>query len=179
MPDPAAPDDAQPTSVARLLARLRRGIGELSRFGVVGIGAFIIDVGLFNLLVHVGNPGVLAERPLTAKVISVVLATAFAYRINREWTWKHRQRRSWIREYSLYFLLNAVGLAITLVPLAISRYVLDYQSALADNISANIIGVGLGTLFRFWAYRRWVFPAIQEEPEVRGTPPYQSDSTPD
>ena len=164
---------------AQLLRRLRRGVGELSRFGVVGIGAFIIDVGLFNLLVHAGSPGVLEDKPLTAKTISAVVATIFAYQVNREWTWKNRQRRGWVREYSLYFLLNAIGLGITLIPLAMSRYALNLESALADNISANIIGVGLGTLFRFWAYRRWVFPAIEEEPEVSGPPPNQGDSTTD
>jgi putative flippase GtrA len=162
----------------RLLRRLRRGIGELSRFGVVGLGAFVIDVGLFNLLVHVGDPGVLADRPLTAKVISMVVATIFAYQVNREWTWKNRGRRSFWHEYSLYFALNAVGLAITLVPLAISRYVLDLDSAFADNVAGNVIGVGLGTLFRFWSYRRWVFPA-QEKPEVSGLTTHQREASTD
>ena len=147
----------------------------MSRFGVVGIGAFIIDVGLFNLLVHAGSPGILEDKPLTAKTISAVVATIFAYQVNREWTWKNRQRRGWVREYSLYFLLNAIGLGITLIPLAISRYALNLESALADNIAANIIGVGLGTLFRFWAYRRWVFPAIEEESEVSGPPSHQGN----
>ncbi|MEV4897938.1 GtrA family protein, partial [Nonomuraea sp. NPDC055795] len=36
---------------------------------------------------------------------------------------------------------------------------------------ANVIGVGLGTLFRFWSYKRWVFleatePIPAELPEV-------------
>ena len=162
-----------------LVRRLRRGAGEISRFGAVGIVAFVIDVGLFNILVHVGSPGMLSDRPLTAKTISTVVATIFAYQANREWTWKHRQRRGWVREYSLYFLLNAIGLVITLVPLAISRYALDLDSALADNISANIIGVAFGTLFRFWAYRRWVFPAVEEEPEVSGSPAHQGDPASD
>jgi putative flippase GtrA len=160
---------------ATLAERLRRGIGELSRFGVVGLGAFIIDVGLFNLLVHVGSPGVLSDRPLTAKTISLVVATVFAYQVNREWTWKHRQRRGWVREYSLYFVINGIGLVITLLPLAISRYAMGLDSALADNISANIVGVGFGTLFRFWAYRKWVFPAVEKEPEVRGSATHESD----
>jgi hypothetical protein len=30
-------------------------------------------------------------------------------------------------------------------------------SPLADNISNNVIGLGLGTLFRFALYRWWVF----------------------
>ena len=146
--------------------RLRRGAGEISRFGAVGIVAYIIDVGLFNVLVHVGDPGVLSDRPLTAKTLSAVVATLFAYQANREWTWRDRGRQGVRRELSLYFILNAIGLVITLLPLAISRYVLGLDSALADNVSANVIGVALGTLFRFWSYRRWVFPAVEEKSDL-------------
>ena len=49
-------------------------------------------------------------------------------------------------------MLNAIGLAISLMCLFISHYVLDLTSALADNISANVIGLVLGTTFRFWSY---------------------------
>ena len=161
---------------APLLRRLRDGIGELFRFGAVGIVAFVIDVGLFNALVHLGSPGVLSDRPLTAKTISTVVATVFAYQANREWTWRDRQRRGWLREYALFFALNAVGLIVTLMPLAISRYVLGLDSALADNVSANVIGIALGTLFRFWSYRRWVFPAVEEEPEPGRAAPDQGDA---
>ena len=166
-------------AVSAFRRRLRRGAGELSRFGAVGIVAYVIDVGLFNVLVHVGDPGVLADRPLTAKTVSTVVATVFAYQANREWTWKDRSRRGFWREYSLYFVLNAIGLAITLVPLAVSRYVLGLDSALADNISANVVGVGLGTLFRFWSYRRWVFPAVEKEPEVGGATTDERKPAPD
>jgi putative flippase GtrA len=151
-----------------LAARLRRGVGEISRFGVVGIFAFVIDVTIFNVLVHGGNSGPLADKPLTAKTLATVIATLFAYWANRHWTWRHRQRRGFVREYSLYFAFNAVGLFLMLLPLAISRYVLGYESALADNISANVVGVALSTAFRFIAYRRWVFPAVQEEAKVGG-----------
>lgn len=159
------------------LARLRRGIGELLRFSVVGLGALVIDVVIFNLLVHVGNPGVLEDKPLTAKTLSVVVATVFAYQVNREWTWKSRQRRGFWHEYSLYFVLNGIGLALTLLPLAVSRYVLGLDSALADNVAANVIGLALGTLFRFWSYRRWVFPKVQEQPEASGTSAHESEAT--
>jgi putative flippase GtrA len=144
------------------VARLRRGLGELARFGTVGAVAYALDVGLFNILVHAGSPGLLYERPLTAKVIATVTATLFSYGANRQWTWRHRDRRGFLREFSLFFALNMVGLAITLIPLAISRYAMGLTSALADNISANIIGVAFGTAFRFWAYRRWVFTKTQE-----------------
>lgn len=161
-----------------LPARLRRGIGEIFRFSVVGLGAFVIDVTLFNLLVHVGDPGLLEHKPLTAKTISVVVATLFAYQVNREWTWKSRQRRGFWHEYSLYFVLNGIGLALTLLPLAVSRYLLDLDSALSDNVAANVIGLALGTLFRFWSYRRWVFPKIAEDPDGGASAAPEGESTP-
>lgn len=130
---------------------------EVAKFGVVGILSFVIDVGLFNLLRGVGGEGPLADKPLTAKAISVVVATTFAYFGNRFWTFRHRARTSMSREYLLFFVLNGVGLLISLVCLWFSHYALGLTSSLADNISANVIGLGLGTLFRFWSYRRWVF----------------------
>ncbi len=160
--DPDSRESSAEKGGSRLAGWLHRVIGELARFGTVGIVAYALDVGLFNILVHAGSPGVLYDRPLTAKVIATVIATLFAYGANRQWTWRDRDRRGFLREFSLFFALNMVGLAITLIPLAISRYALGLTSALADNISANIIGVALGTTFRFWAYRRWVFTTTQE-----------------
>ena len=64
----------------------------------------------------------------------------------------------WIFEQEINLMgLNAIGLGIALGVLAFTHYVLDLTSPLADNISANIIGLGLGTAFRFWSYRRYVF----------------------
>ena len=88
--------------------------------------------------------GVLFDKPITAKIISVVVATMVTYAGNRTWTWRHRERSGVLREYSLFFLLNGVGLAITVLPLAISHYVLGLTSPLADNIAANVVGLAMG-----------------------------------
>jgi putative flippase GtrA len=129
---------------------------EVASFGVVGAMAFVIDVGGFNLLVHIPN-AVLAEKPLTAKVISTSIAIIWAYVGNREWTWRHRERARVRRQFSIFVLLNLIAMGIAVTTLGVSRYLLGLESALADNISANIVGVGLGTIFRFWSYQRWVF----------------------
>jgi putative flippase GtrA len=138
-------------------------IRELMKFGVVGACAYVIDVGLFNLLMYGGEQGLLHDKPLTAKTISVVLAVTFAYFGNRHWTFRHRDRSGLGREYSLFFLLNAVGLLIALSCLWFSHYVLGLTGPVADNISANVVGLALGTTFRFWSYRKWVFPAIADD----------------
>ncbi|MDP1711196.1 MAG: GtrA family protein [Candidatus Nanopelagicaceae bacterium] len=130
---------------------------ELLKFGSVGAIAYVVGVGGFNFLVHIPNAP-LADKPITASLISGVFAILVAYIGNRYWTWRNRPKNSLRREVTIFFAVNAVGLGFSALSLGISRYVLDLHSALSDNISANIIGVGLGTIFRFIGYRTWVFP---------------------
>ena len=99
----------------------------------------------------------LSSKPLTASVISGVVSILVAYFGNRHWTWKDRQRSGARREITLFFVINGIALIFGVLCLAFSRYVLGLESVLADNISANVIGVGVGTLFRFWTYRTVVF----------------------
>ena len=131
---------------------------ELGKFGVIGLVAYIIDLTIFNVLRFSGGEGPLYDKPLTAKVISVLAATTFAYFGNRHWTFKDRSRSSFRRQYTLFFVFNAVGMVISLSCLWVSHYLLGFESALADNISANVVGLVLGTAFRFWGYHNWVFP---------------------
>lgn len=131
---------------------------EAGRFGLVGLVGLVVDLGLFNVLRFAGDEGVLYDKPLTAKAISVTAATLVTYAGNRNWTFRTRGQRGHLTGYGLFFLLNGVGMAIALICLWFSHYILNLTSPLADNISANVIGLGLGTLFRFWSYRRWVFP---------------------
>ena len=144
---------------------------ELVKFGAVGALAFIVDFGTFNLLRFglFGVPGPLADKPLSAKTASVVLATVAAWLGNRYWTFRRRRRAGASREFLLFVGMNAAGLAIALGCLWISHYVLGLRTALADNIAGNFVGLGLGTLFRFWAYRRFVFPETADTPVDLGT----------
>ena len=137
----------------RKLFRLRT---ELGKFFGVGLMAYLVAVGGFNLLVHLDSAP-LKSKPLTASILSGALSILVAYFGNRHWTWRERQRSGASREITLFFIINLISLSFTVICLAISRYILGFDSAVADNISANIIGVGIGTLFRFWSYRTIVF----------------------
>ena len=140
-------------SVIKLIYSLRH---ELGKFFSVGAIAYVVGVGGFNLLVHIDNAP-LSNKPLTGSIISGVISILVAYAGNRNWTWRDRQRTGAKREVSLFFIINGIALIFNVICLAISRYVFGFDSALADNIAANIIGVGFGTLFRFWSYRTIVF----------------------
>ena len=133
---------------------------EVAKFGAVGLIALVVDIGLFNLLRYAGGHGPMFDRPISAKIVSVAVATVVAYFGNRYWTFRHRGRTHMSSELFMFFVLNGVGMLISVGCLYLSHYVLGLTSALADNLSANVIGLGLGTLFRFWSYRKWVFPAI-------------------
>jgi putative flippase GtrA len=129
----------------------------LPEFGLIGGLGFVVDVVVFNVLRFTGEPGLLEHKPLTAKVLSAGVATMVTYAGNRHWTWSHREKSGLRREGTLFVIFNVIGMVIALLCLAISHYVLDLRSPLADNISANGVGLVLGTAFRFWSYRTYVF----------------------
>jgi putative flippase GtrA len=130
---------------------------EASGFAAVGAFALVVDIGGYNALVHLSGDGWLAEQPLLAKTIAVTASTTVAYLGNRFWTYRDRPRGRLAREYALFVVLSAIGLAIALACLAVSRYVFGLTSAVADNVATNGIGLALGSLFRFLSYRRYVF----------------------
>jgi putative flippase GtrA len=146
----------------RLLDRVRALVGllwrEVIKFGVVGGVAYVVDIAVFNLL-RFGPGELLGDKPLTAKAVSVAVATCVAWYGNRQWTFRRRRTAAPVRELVQFFVINAIGLAIGLACLFVSHYVLGLRSPLADNVSANGVGLVLSTLFRFWAYRRFVFTA--------------------
>jgi putative flippase GtrA len=137
--------------ILRLYDRFSSLFRELAKFGTVGAIAFVIDTGGTNLLrygVHFG--------PLTSKVIATVVAATLTYLANRFWTWRHREKSGLAREYFLFFVLNGIGLLISLLIIGFVEYTLNMRDPLSYNMSL-IIGTAIGTLFRFWSYKKWVF----------------------
>lgn len=166
-----------------LRARIRAGYDllarELAKFGAVGGTAFLIDLTLYNLLVFGlpgGEGGPMEDIPLRAKIVSTAIASVFAWLGNRYWTFRGRRSTRVWREFALYMWFNLIGLGIALACLGFSRYALGLDSQLADNISGNGVGIVLGTVFRFWAYRTFVF-ANDERPLRRTRQPADAIDT--
>lgn len=125
----------------------------------------LADVGGFNLLRYAGGEGPLYNLPLTAKVISTGMGIVVSWLGHRYWTFSEKRRVAIRREFVLFVGVCLGGLAISLGCLAFSHYVLGFKNLIADNISANVIGLGLATAFRYWAMHTHVFT------EVRTTAP--------
>ena len=160
------------TVVRGLYQRFQHLIHEAAKFGVIGAIAFVVTTVGTNLLHFQVGLG-----PLTSNVIATVVATFVSYAGNRYWTFRHRQGSTVPREYALFFLLNGIGLAIQLACIGFAYYLLGLTDKLSYNI-ALIIGIALGTLFRFWSYRRWVWvaPAATIETVIDGRQPLPTAS---
>jgi putative flippase GtrA len=128
------------------------------KFGVVGLVGYFIDVSIFNLLsLDLLNLGGFFHSPLGAKIVSVTISTIATWFGNRYWTFREHRRRNFMLEFLEFAAIAVAGLGISLACLYISHYLLGFRSLLADNISANVIGLFIATAFRFMMYRFWVY----------------------
>ena len=136
-----------------LRKRFAELIPELAKFGLVGLVGSVVDLGGAAYL-H----GVLGVGPLVSKGLSIIAATALTYLGSRFWTFRHRVNQALLREGVLFAALNVVGLAIAECVIAFVTYGLDLKGTLAYN-AASLAGTGLGTVFRYFSYKKWVFLA--------------------
>jgi putative flippase GtrA len=138
---------------AGLRAYLRKSwrilLKEVAAFGAVGLVSLVIDLGLYNLLAPHGW--------LKAKFVSTIVATAFAYFGNRHLSFSHRARTSIGRESSFFVGINLIVLLISELVLALFAYPLGQRDDHVVMNAVNLVTIGLGTVFRFWSYKRFVF----------------------
>ncbi|WP_236795752.1 GtrA family protein [Amycolatopsis sp. GM8] len=135
---------------------------ELLKFGIVGGTTFIVDNGVWYLL----KLTVLEDKPTTSKAIAIIVATIVSYILNREWSFRTRGGRERHHEAALFFVISGLAVVVNLIPLYISRYGLHLEvpnverwaQETADFVSGSIIGTLLAMVFRFWGFKKWVFP---------------------
>jgi putative flippase GtrA len=126
-------------------------VHEVAKFGVVGLAGFVVQLVVQNAL-HSG----LKVGAITSVIIAYIVATMVTFVGNRHWAFKHRKGAGLKRETIVFVLLNCVGIVIQVGIVDLAYYELGYKSGLAYNL-ATIIGIGLATMFRLFAYRKFVF----------------------
>ena len=150
--------------------RWQRFLSEGAKFLTVGGVATVVSFVIFNGLVHgyFGGPGPMHDQPLWAFVIANTVGMVVSYRGSRSWAFRNRSAVGVAGGRLAFFVINIVSMVIPLGCLSFTRYVLGLTDPFADNISANVIGLSLGTLARFWAIRRFIFlsPARIEQREL-------------
>jgi putative flippase GtrA len=138
--------------VKHLYATFEHLIHEIAKFGIIGAVAFALTIALSNSF-HFG----LNLGPLTSFGLATAISAVLSYFANRHWTWRDKDQTGIRRELPLFLGLSVIGLVLSELPVGFSEYVLHQHSALAYNISSTLVGTAIGTVWRFWSFRRWVF----------------------
>jgi putative flippase GtrA len=158
----SASTDQQPRPASVVVRVWRWGWNLVTKyvlkFGAIGLLGYFVDVGVFNALrLGVLGHGHFFQGPIGAKIVSVAIATLVTWFGNRYWTFREHRRKNFVLELVEFTVVSVGGLAIGLLCLWVSHYLLGLDTLLADNISSNVIGLFLGTAFRFVLYRYWVY----------------------
>ncbi len=144
-------------------------VGEVLRFLTVGGVATVVSFGGFNLLVHGLGTGTapMRDQPVAAFVLANLAGGVLAYAGMRAWAFRDREVSNPSTGLLRFFALGALTMLVPVLCLWVSRYVLGMDSPLADNVSANVIGLGLSVVLRFWVFRAFVFDQVAEPEPVR------------
>lgn len=149
-----------PTSFrARLRLWWDRILGEAAKFGVVGAIGVFVDLGAYAFFQYGWfgpTNGPLYGHEKIASFAATAVATVFSWVCNRYWTFRDKRGDDLVREGMLFVVFNVVGALITVACVAFAIDVLGAKGLTWES-AARVVGIGLGTLFRFWAYRRFVF----------------------
>jgi putative flippase GtrA len=150
---------------ARLLTeRLRRLAPEALAFGVIGAANTLLYMAIVWVALPIGA--------VKASVLATVVTTTLAYIANRYWTYRHHSRSALRREYTLFFGFNLAGMVIQSGAVAFGKYGFGLNETDDRHrlFVITLFGIGLATVFRFWAYRTFVFlkPPPDDEHLVTG-----------
>ena len=133
--------------------------------GVTVPVAFII----FNGLVHgygAGPRPLLPGHPYLGYVLANTVGMAVSYRGSRSWVFKDRPPRTADGGRTAFLVINAVTMLIPIACLWTSRNALGLVDPVSDNLAANVVGLFLGLVARFYLFRTYVFRRPVHLPEL-------------
>ncbi|MBY6060318.1 GtrA family protein [Microbacterium esteraromaticum] len=118
--------------------------------------ATLIEIGVFNLLVYAMGVDV-----VWAKIIASLVALVNAYIGNREWTFRHRDRRGRVNEMVLFVLVNiactGLGALLLWVGVEAAAVVLGRSAGPVVVNVVNLASIAIVVVVRFLLYHGLVF----------------------
>ncbi|GAA2326974.1 GtrA family protein [Streptomyces kunmingensis] len=132
------------------LVRLRRLSYELVKFGVVGASGVVVNLLVFNVLLHG-----LGSGPMAATVGASCVAMATNYLGFRFFAYRDRAART-RRQIALFFVFSGLGVVMESLLFYAAYHGAGMTGPLASN-GAKTLSILLASAFRFLVYRTWVF----------------------
>lgn len=133
------------------------------KFAVVGAIGSLVDIGIMNLLTQVFN-----FQLVLAGSISFVCAVTNNFIGNRYWTYPDSRSRPLARQLGMFFVVNAIGIAIRIPilkyvepPLAhlfenMAHISFEVADALAKNATL-LFAIGVVMLWNYFVNRYWTY----------------------
>jgi putative flippase GtrA len=141
-------------------SRWQRFLAEVGRFLAVGGVATIVALFLFNLLVHgfnTAHKALLDDHVIVAYILANTVGMAISYRGSRSWAFRDRPPRQADGGRLAFLVINVATMTLPIGCLFVSRNLLGLSDPISDNISANVIGLAMGLVARFYLFRAFVF----------------------
>lgn len=121
---------------------------QLVRYGVVGVGVTLFQIGLYNI-----GLGAWHMAPLIANTVATAVTMLVGYTIHSRFTFEgHGSGASAARTGSRFFVANMIGFAVNSLWVWLFSAVLHWSPHLA---SLPVFFVTPALLF--WLNRKWVF----------------------
>ena len=86
---------------------MRKLLEQIVKFGIVGVIAFAVDFGVLVFLTEVFH-----LDPVVSATISFIVSVVFNYVASMRYVFSHREGMSRRREFIIFVVLSAAGLAI-------------------------------------------------------------------
>jgi len=128
-------------------APARRGIDQFMRFGLIGIGGFVVDT--LVLYTVKGALGLYLGR-----VVSYFAAATFTWALNRRFTFVTLRPAPRFKQWLEFLAANAVG---AVVNYAVYSALVAWTSAADMPVLAVAAGSIAGLTFNFTINKAWVF----------------------
>jgi len=114
----------------------------------VGTAGFLVDFGMFNVLLVGGLP------PNAANLAAICVSSGLVFGANLGWTYQHREVA--LPHHSVLKFATVQVISLVIVTLGVAVTTLVTSSVLLWNVAKLLLSIGLG-FGRFYAYREWVY----------------------
>ncbi len=122
---------------------------QFLRFFVVGLGGFLVDVGVLLL----ANPTL---GPYWGRLLSFTIAVLFTWLFNRRFTFERTQKQHGpITEFTQYFLAMSLGGAANYLVYATLVFYIDF--VMQWPVIGVAVGSAVGLGINFVLAKNWVF----------------------
>lgn len=126
-------------------------IAQLLKFGVVGVLAAVIDIGIMNFLLaafHMHN--------VIASTISFLISLAFNYLASMKYVFKHRDDMAKWMEILIFFVSAAVGLFMNEAIIWISTFGMNHDAMITQH-AAYVLRTNIGKIVATGVVAVWNF----------------------